>query len=77
MRRWLRGVLEWMDKRWPERVVVTQAEYMKLRETVDRVDKLLKAERLEKIEAEINKFNVAMGFGGSVVPKGTTIPFQR
>lgn len=78
MRKMLRAFLAWCDKRFPERVVVTEAEFLTMKAQLDVVSKLLNEKRLEKIEAEINKFNVAMGFGGStVIPKGMVAPFQR
>lgn len=77
MRSMLRSFLAWMDKRFPEKVVITQTEFLKMKETIDAVSKAINEKRLEKIEAEINKFNVAMGFGGAVIPKGAVAQFQR
>lgn len=78
MRGWLRSFLAWLDTRFPERVVITNAEFLKLKESVAKLEKLTANEdRILKLESEINKFNVAMGFGGSALPKGTVVPFQR
>lgn len=77
MRSMLRSFLAWLDARFPEKVVITQAEFLKMKADIEKFSGLLNEKRLEKIEAEINKFNVAMGFGGAVIPKGQTVPFQR
>lgn len=77
MRSMLRAFLTWMDKRFPEKVVVTQTEFVAMKAKLEKLDVILNEKRLEKIESEINKFNVHMGFGGTVVPKGTAVPFQR
>ncbi len=77
MRKALRSFLAWLDARFPERVVVTQTEFLMMKAQIDVISKLLNEKRLEKMEAEINKFNVHMGFGGTVIQKGQTVPFQR
>jgi len=77
MRSILRGFLAWLDARFPEKVVVTQAEFLKMKADVENMSKAINEKRLEKIEQEINKFNVAMGFGKAVVNPGVTVPFQR
>lgn len=62
MRNALRNFLAWLDRRFPERV--TRAELNEVKT------------RLIKAEAEIQKFNAAMGFGA--LPKGVgVVPFQR
>lgn len=77
MRSFLRSFLKWLDARFPEKVVVTQTEFIAMKEKLDALTKILNEKRLEKIEAEINKFNVHMGFGGTAIPKGAVAPFQR
>lgn len=78
MRKMLRSFLAWIDARFPERVVVTQAEFVKMRFEVDAASAAIKNQetRLLRIESEINKFNVSMGFGGTL-PKGVSTQFQR
>ena len=75
MRHWLRSILNWMDKRWPEKVVITQAEFLTLKAQIDVLSKSLAEDRIKKIEQEINKFNVSMGFAGNM--KGVVPQFQR
>lgn len=78
MRKQLRNLLDWMDKRFPEKVVVTSVEYAKMKEDLDSIKKAIgnvREERLKKIEDEINKFNVSLGFG--VADKFRVAPFER
>lgn len=78
MRKVLRSFIGWLDRRFPERVVITQAEFEKLKQDMIKLSMLTSnEERLKKIETEINKFNIHMGFGGSVLPKGMERQFQR
>jgi hypothetical protein len=76
MRSLLRNFLKYLDSRFPERVVVTQTEYIALKAKVDALESIITMQRLQKMEQEINKFNVAMGFGGSI-PKMGASQFQR
>lgn len=77
MRKWLRSFLHWLDTRFPEKIVITEAEFLKLKQAVQKIDELKPLEeRLQRIEAEISKLNAHMGFG-SVIPKGMVSPFQR
>ena len=70
MRTFLRWLLNFIETRFPEKVMVTQKSYDNLEalniQLADSHNKLV--ERVEKLEAETNKFNYAMGFGG--MPKG-------
>lgn len=78
MRGWLRSFLAWLDKRFPEKVVITQASYEALKAQVDKLSSANNAEaRLKHLEAEVNKFNLHMGFGGAVLPPKMAQPFQR
>ncbi len=108
MKRWLRSLLAWMDRKWPDKVTVTLADYTALLARLTAIqekvlvlgvamdnhntllarseDRLKTAEeaassfsdtRLKHIESEINKFNVHMGFGGALIPKGMAQAFQR
>lgn len=77
MRKILRNFLNWLDRRFPEKVVITQAQFEKLQADVKKLVETSSEVRFQKIEAEINKFNVHMGFGGALVPKGMAAPFQR
>lgn len=61
----LRLFLKWADKRFPERVVITQSAYEDLIRMTSQ-NTLTTAElsaKIVKLEFEVNKFNVAMGFG--------------
>jgi wobble nucleotide-excising tRNase len=81
MRKALRGFLNWLDRRFPERVVVTQVEYVGLKAKVEALEKALEKvteARLARIEAEISKLNVEMGFGGgTVIPRGMAGQIRR
>jgi hypothetical protein len=81
MKRLLKSLLNLLEKKFPDKVVVTEADYQILKATISAHDQqLTKAlekfsdERLKKIEAEINKFNVSLGFMGQAVGRQ---PFQR
>lgn len=77
MRAALRGFLAWLDHRFPERVVITQASFNELKAQVDALSKGNNHEsRLKHLEAEVNKFNLHMGFGGTL-PKVQAGGFQR
>ncbi len=71
MRSALKQFLAWLDERFPEKVVVTQASFVQLKAQLAAIEETLKAkvdleERVKKAEFEINKFNVHMGFGGKI-----------
>lgn len=76
MRSFLRSFLTWLDKRFPEKVVITQVEFLTMKAQLDVLAKSLSEQRLKSMEAEINKFNVAMGFAGNISAKGLS-QFQR
>jgi hypothetical protein len=78
MRKVLRAFLKWLDSRFPEKVVITQAQLFEMKEKLEVLSSLpSQEERLKRIEAEINKFNAHMGFGGTMLPKGLAQTFQR
>jgi hypothetical protein len=65
MKHLLRGLLAWMERKFPDRVVVTQLEYNALSNSLEIISGTLSdlTGRVVKLEFEVNKFNVAMGFG--------------
>lgn len=66
-----------MDRRFPERVVVTEKEFLGLKEAVEKLGKLPDFEtRIKNLEGEIAKMNVAMGFVGPAA-KSAMGAFQR
>lgn len=83
MRKILRNFLKWLDTRFPEKVVVTQADYLTLKAQMEVVEKILlkvNDDRLKHIEAEINKLNMSLGFGANLkAAGGQTVlnPFNR
>lgn len=80
MKRLLRELLSWMDRKWPDKIVVTKVIYDELERRIQMLEKNQIAEgRLKHIESEINKFNASLGFGGGMNPKGMAAlsPFQR
>lgn len=71
MKKILRSVLDWLDRKFPDKVVVTQKDY----ETLNA--------RLRYLESEVTKFNASLGFMGvrgnntGMDPKTAVGPFQR
>jgi len=85
MTKMLRALVEWLERKFPDKIIVTASDYENLRlqglkneNDFKKVDEWAKRidERLKKIEAEINKFNAAFGFGG-VAGNLKAGPFQR
>ena len=87
MKQVLRAALAWLDRKFPDRIVITTALYEEMLKKIERADDLLKTydewakktgDRLTKCENEINKLNAGMGFT-SVGEKlrAAGIPFQR
>lgn len=72
----LKRFVEWAEKRWPEKVVVTKAEYDVLKAGVDGLLLTVNEKRIKQMEDEIAKFNVAFGFGAQRGMSGVQ-PFQR
>lgn len=66
MRQAIRNFLAWLDQRFPEKVVITQASFLELKGQIEDLRKQELDRRLKMAEAEINKFNVNMGFGGKI-----------
>jgi hypothetical protein len=66
MKQFLRWLLNFLETRFPEKIVMTPNELVALRTLPSR---------MEKVEAEINKFNYAMGFGA--LPKGQQQVLER
>lgn len=64
MVRTLKLIVNWLEKRFPEKIVFNIEEY----------NKLLK--RLEVLEADNNKFNIELGFRNAL-NHGQRTPFQR
>lgn len=54
MRSILRSFLTFLDKRFPEKVVLSQQDYENLKK------------RVVFLEGEVTKFNAALGFAGSI-----------
>lgn len=54
----LRAILSWLDRKFPDMVVVTQAQY-------DGLER-----RIKYLEGEVTKFNMSLGFGGVPVRPG-------
>lgn len=115
MRSALRSLLFWLDTRFPEKVIVTQAELTSIKGRLDalsemwnkmpsvrdiekrlaEVERNLSAasfslenrltllektpneDRIKRIEGEISKFNVSLGFAGSGNRAGAASGFQR
>lgn len=85
MKKMLRAIVNWLDRKFPDKVVLTVDKFKAMEAEVKRHAELLaaydehakkNAERLQKIEAEINKFNASMGFN-KVVDKFQIGAFQR
>lgn len=65
MKKALRGLLNWLERKFPDRVEVTTAEYKALNE------------RVKLLESKINTMGMAMGFGGSTGIVESHKPFTR
>lgn len=65
MKKMLRGILNWLERKFPDRVVVTQKDY----------DATMV--RVQKLEAQVQALNVSLGLVGmqaNIVGQG---PFRR
>jgi hypothetical protein len=79
MKNLLKQFVAWLDRKFPDKVVVTEAEYRALKTKLDAIEAILgrySEARIKKIEDEINKFNVSLGFGALMAKTGLT-PFER
>jgi hypothetical protein len=61
----LRGLVAWLDRKFPDRVVVTQLQYDSLVQSFNGMSGNVAdlTARVVKLEFEANKFNLAMGYG--------------
>jgi hypothetical protein len=59
--------VSFLETRFPEKVVVTRADYEILKARVGN----LSEERIKKVEEQIEKLNIALGF------QAGRVPFQR
>ncbi len=79
MKKALKAFVAWLDRKFPDRITVTQAEYDALKTAITSLQAVINegkvVERLGKAESEINKFNASLGFAGGLVQKAG--PFQR
>lgn len=60
-------VIAWLSKRFPEKVVITMAEYREMREEMGAMNKYVQGiqelhARLTRAEREITVLNAAQGF---------------
>lgn len=56
-----------MDRKWPDKVVITLADYNILLSRIKALEGnavVMNDNRLKEIEKEIGKFNVSLGFAG-------------
>ncbi len=67
MKRFLRGVLAVLERKFPDKVVITQRQFDALETAVLTTNQTIAdfQSRVVKLEFEVNKFNVAMGFGNT------------
>ncbi len=69
MRRWIKGLIAWTERKWPDKVVVSQKDYEDLQK------------RVKYLESEVTKFNASLGFAGGIRGKADLEtmmgPFQR
>lgn len=86
MKKLLRTYLNWLERKFPDRIEVTVAEYNSLLARMDRLTDLQDAtdewavkikERIEKTEIAINNLNVTAGLGGLAADKFKMAPFSR
>ena len=72
----LKAIVHWLETRFPEKVVVTNDEYVAMKAQLAKLQAAVDEPRIKKIEDEIAKFNVALGFGAQRAMGGVG-PFQR
>lgn len=65
MKKFLRSILSFLERKFPDRLEVTLQEYEALKARVALVD----PDKIKRMEQEISKFNVHLGFGGGLVGK--------
>lgn len=65
MRSALRKFLEWLDQRFPEKVVITQKAFLELRGHMTANDHAIRSidERLKNYERDLNNVKFQMGMG--------------
>jgi hypothetical protein len=63
----LRAIVTFLETRFPEKVVVTRADYEILKARVGN----LSEDRIKRVEDQIEKLNIAMGLASG------RMPFQR
>lgn len=79
MKRFLRALVSWLERKFPDKVTVTLEEWNKVNDRLKFMEDEMKKVpelRIKTIEQEITKFNVSLGFAGSVA-KQFASPFQR
>lgn len=68
----LRGILDFLERKFPDRLEVTLSDYQNIAATVgmhgDQISDM--AVRLQKLEAHISNLNLAMGFGAKMNGSG-------
>ena len=78
MKSLFKAIYEWLDRKFPDVVVITLKEYQELDARILKLEAAVTAEKIRAIEAEINKFNVSLGFGGTIDHnRNKQSPFQR
>lgn len=58
MRKWIKAFIQWTERKWPDRVVVSQKDYDQMKADIIY------------LKAEITKFNASLGFAGVKVAAG-------
>jgi hypothetical protein len=63
----LSKIVAWLSKRFPEKVVISMAEYRDLREEIGQMNRYVQGvadlnDRLQRVEREITILNAAQGF---------------
>lgn len=85
MKSFLRQLLNWLDRKFPDKIIVTVADYLTLKAQIETLTKIgaqtdewakKQSERISKLESEITKLNVGMGFN-VVADKLKMGAFQR
>ena len=72
----LRSIVTWLEKRFPEKVIVTLENYNDILKRVEALEKTYPPKRIQEIETELNKINVELGLGG-LMQNSLRAPFQR
>lgn len=68
MKRFLKALVSWLDRKFPDKVVITTETYVELLETVSLHTEAIEkhVERIKELEGQMGRINIQLGYS---VPK--------